>query len=151
MRIWKSFHQLPLLTLQAHIPQGFYSESKVRLLAPSFSLQIKIGKELAINSWIVTLFWGYLRFMRALERNITKINIVDCMLGLSQTNGQISKKKGTNNLVCSINNCLPEESYMSLKPLLWMVPARGSVMSDELSSMARVWGGQPVAPTLHAR
>ena len=56
MRIWKSFHQLPLLTLQAHIPQGFYSESEVRLLAPSFSLQIKIGKELAINSRIVTLF-----------------------------------------------------------------------------------------------
>ena len=56
MRIWKSFHQLPLLTLQAHIPQGFYSESEVRLLAPSFSLQIKIGKEHAINSRIVTLF-----------------------------------------------------------------------------------------------
>ena len=94
MRIWKSFHQLPLLTLQAHIPQGFYSESEVRLLAPSFSLQIKIGKELAINSRIVTLFLGYLGFMGALERKITKINIVDCMLGLSQTNNKISKKKG---------------------------------------------------------
>ena len=29
LRIWKSFNQLPLLTFQARIPQGFYSESKL--------------------------------------------------------------------------------------------------------------------------